>query len=97
VVIFLTRSRYKQKKISNKLFTFPQCGRTKAKGAVARLDEALALGLTSVSEWAAEWQSLCPWPWPLALELEWPWRLVSAWAFRRLRAPGSQPSLATPS
>ncbi len=32
---------------------------------MARLDEALALGLTSVSEWAAEWQSLLPWLWRL--------------------------------
>ena len=62
MVIFLTRPRLKQKTISNKLFTLAQCGRTRAKGAVARLDEALALGLTSVSEWAAEWQSLLPWP-----------------------------------
>jgi hypothetical protein len=76
VVIFLTRSQYKQKTISNKLFTFAQCGGGRARGAVAGLDEALAMRLTSVSEWAGEWQSLLPllWPWPLA----WPWRLVSA-------------------
>ena len=40
------------------------------------LDEALAAGLTSVSEWAAEWQSLLPsmWPWRSVLPLAWRWR-----------------------
>jgi hypothetical protein len=39
----------------------------RARGAAAELDEPLGTGLTSVSEWAAEWQSLLPWrsvlPW----------------------------------
>ena len=68
MVILLTRSRYKQKTISNKLFTFAQCGRTRAKGAVARLGEASVTDQSLVSGWGAEWQSLLPWP--LALELE---------------------------
>ena len=48
MVIFLTCSRYKQKTISNKLFTFAQCAGSRARGAVAGLDEASAMGLTSV-------------------------------------------------
>ena len=51
MVIFLTCSRYKQKKISNKLFTF--CSGTpgsRARGAVAELDEASAKGWTLVME-----------------------------------------------
>ena len=43
MLIFLTCSRYKQKKISNKLFTFlAQCAGSRARGAVAELDEASA-------------------------------------------------------
>jgi len=36
-----------------------------AMAAAEEWDEALATGLTSVSEWAAEWQSLLllPWQW----------------------------------
>jgi hypothetical protein len=35
----------------------------KFRGEVAEWDEALATGLTSVSEWAAVWRSVLPWLW----------------------------------
>ena len=40
-----------------------------ARGAAEELDEALETGSISVSEWAAEWQSLS--------QLPWLWRSVS--------------------
>jgi hypothetical protein len=80
VVIFLTCSRYKQKQISNKLFTFAQCGRTRAKGAVAEWAEASAQDLSLVMEWA--WVLPSPWrlqsAWLWQLQSAWPWRLVLA-------------------
>ena len=52
MVIFLICSRYKQKKISNKLFAFCQCAGRRARGAVAELDEASAEDWSLVMEWA---------------------------------------------
>ena len=62
-----------------------QRAESRVRGAVAGLDEALALGLASVSEWAAVWQSL----------LRWRWRLALAWAYHPRQAPGLQPSWAS--
>ena len=54
MVIFLTCSRYKQKNISNKLFTLlARAAGSRARGAVAELDEASAKGWTLVMEWAS--------------------------------------------
>ena len=57
MVILLTRSRYKQKTISNKLFTFAQCGGSRARDAAQELDEASAKDRSLVLEWAWVLQS----------------------------------------
>ena len=60
LVIFLLCSRYKQKTISNKLFTFAQCPGRRARGAVAELDEASVQDWSLVMEWA--WVLQSAWP-----------------------------------
>ena len=75
MVIFLTCSRYKQKKISNKLvYFFAQCAGSRARGAVAGLDEALADARRPWCWSGRGVQSRSPWP----LQSAWPWRLVLA-------------------
>ena len=68
MVIFLTCSRYKRRQICNKLFTFAQCGGSRARDAVAELDEASAKDPSLVLEWV----------WVLQLQSPWRWRLVLA-------------------
>ena len=64
---FLSRARDRSKKDFQQTLLLAAT-RKRARGAAVELDEALAAGLTSVSEWAAEWQSLLPSMWP------WRWR-----------------------
>ena len=59
MVIFLTCSRYRQKNISNKVFTFLLS--VHARGAVAELDENSAKDCSLAMEWAEALQSVWPW------------------------------------
>ncbi len=53
-----------KKIFDNSRFLGREPGGSRARGEAEELDEALATGLTSVSEWAAEWQSLLLLPLP---------------------------------